>query len=37
VLLWRRPRVALAGGASMAAVLLPALRRRLGARLTGRG
>lgn len=29
LLLWRRPKVALAGGVSMAAVLLPALRRRL--------
>lgn len=29
VLLWRRPRVAFAGGLSMAAVALPALRRRL--------
>lgn len=29
LLLWRRPKVAAAGGLSMAAVLLPALRRRL--------
>lgn len=34
VLLWRRPKVAIAGGLSMAAVLLPALRRRF---LLGRG